>query len=83
MRARCISDEEWIQQFMRQTDGEVHRPLFKLRGTGVNLTIMECFRDLPTFDTRGFHRQLGAYDIPCPDYEAMVEQGWLDALRAT
>ena len=81
MRARHVSNQEWIQQFMGQTDGEVHRPLFELRGTGVNLPIMECFRELPTFDSRNFHRQLAAYDIACPDYESMVEHGWLDAIR--
>jgi thioester reductase-like protein len=79
MPARYVSNDEWTQQFMRRANGE--RPLSQLRGSGVNMTIMECLRELPTFDAGNFHRQLSAYGIACPDYEALVERGWLDALR--
>jgi len=81
MRARYVSNEEWTQQFIQQVSGEFHQPLGELRGTGVNLSLMECLRELPTFDSRTFQHRLAAYDISCPDYEAMVGQGWLDGLR--
>jgi thioester reductase-like protein len=81
--AAFFSYEQWMEQYMVGENSELHQPLFEQRGTGVNATIMECFRDLPTFDASGFHRHLAAYGIECPDYDAMVKDGWLDGLRAT
>jgi hypothetical protein len=79
MRARTLSNEEWMRQFLERSTADMRR-LFELRAMGGNRTILECFGDL-TFDSTGFHRQLEAYDIRCPDYETMVAQGWLDTFR--
>jgi thioester reductase-like protein len=81
MRARYMSYEDWTQLAMSRSDSDVLRPLFELRGTGVNMTIMDCVRELPQFDTHNFELQMKAFGMTCPDYETMVQQGWLDSLR--
>jgi nonribosomal peptide synthetase DhbF len=77
---RRTSREEWIAGFLAQADAELVRPLFEVRGVGASAPIIECLLEIPTFDARGFHRQLDIYGIPCPAYERLVEGGWLDRL---
>jgi hypothetical protein len=78
--AQRVSNKEWVRELASRSENEMYRPLFELRGIGVNATLLECMPELPSFDSSNFQRQLAAYDIACPDYEALIEQGWLDSL---
>jgi thioester reductase-like protein len=78
--AQRVNNEEWIRGLAARAENEMYRPLFELRGIGVNATLLECLPELPSFDPSNFQRQLAAYDIACPNYDALIEQGWLDAL---
>jgi len=77
----AASDAEWAGQFESLPSGRLYDGLFEVRGTGVNATIMECLPDLPALEASGFKKALSRYKVACPDYDTLVERGWLDALR--